>query len=70
VPIAVLVARVASLLLALFSSVERRLVRPRSRRMPRAPAVLGRPRASGGRALTREPLAFGLARRPPPLAFG
>src|SRR5690349_16639041 len=70
VPIAVLVGRAVSALLALFRTVERRLALPRSRRLPRAPSVLGRPRASGGRALTREPLAFGLARRPPPVTLG
>jgi len=69
VPIATVIGRVVSLLLSVFRSVERRLVTSR-RRIPRAPSTLGRARPCDGRALAREPLAFGLARRPPPLAFG
>ena len=69
VPIAILVGRLVSLLLSFFRSVERRLVRSKRAR-PRAPSKLGRARRSDGCSLTREPLAFGLARRPPPLVFG
>jgi hypothetical protein len=68
VPIAILVGRLVSLLLSVFRSVERRLTR--SRRMPRAPSVLGRPRPAQTRTVARKPLAFGLARRPPPVAVG
>jgi hypothetical protein len=66
VPIAIVVGRVTSMLLALFRSVEQRLTVPRPKR--RAPAVVGQARRCRARALTREPLAFGLARRPPPFA--
>jgi hypothetical protein len=66
VPIAIVVGRAVSMLLALFRSVEQRLTSSPPTR--RAPAVVGEARACRARALTGEPLAFGLARRPPPLA--
>lgn len=66
VPIAVLVGRMTSMLLALFRSVEQRLTVSRPTR--RAPAVVGQARRCLARTLIREPLAFGLARRPPPFA--
>jgi hypothetical protein len=69
VPIAILIGRLVSLLLLLFRSVERRLVAA-SWGVPRAPAVLGRARRSDAPLRAREPLAFGLARRPPPSVFG
>ena len=68
VPIAILVGRLVSLLLSAFRSVERRLAA--SRRRPRAPSVVGQARSCDARSLAREPLAFGLARRPPPFVFG
>ena len=68
VPIAIVVGRIMSLLLAMFESVERRLASART--MPRAPAVLGRPRRGHARPLACSPLAFGLARRPPPPTAG
>jgi hypothetical protein len=64
-PIAIVVGRAVSMLLALFRSVEQRLTASRPRR--RAPAVVGQPRPCRARVLARDPLAFGLARRPPPL---
>lgn len=67
VPLAIAVGRVISLCLALFRSVERRLVAVRARRVARAPAVVGRARLGCAPPLAGEPLAFGLARRPPPL---
>ena len=64
VPIAIVAGRLLSMLLALFRSVELRLTAsPRPSR--RAPAVVGRARRCRARALAAEPLAFGLARRPP-----
>ena len=67
-PIAIVVGRIVSLLLVALKSVERRLVAVRPSAMPRAPTVVGRARLCQARALIREPLAFGLARRPPPFA--
>jgi hypothetical protein len=69
VPIGIVIGRLVALVLSVFRSVDRRLVRSR-RPVPRAPSRLGRARPRDGRALTRKPLAFGLARRPPPLVFG
>jgi hypothetical protein len=66
VPIAIVAGRVVSMMLALFRSVEQRLTVRRPVRRP--PAVVGQVRACRARTLTREPLAFGLARRPPPFA--
>jgi hypothetical protein len=68
VPIAIVVGRIVSLLLAAFRSVEQRLVGTRS--TPRAPSVVGQARPCHARPLTAKPLAFGLARRPPPFATG
>jgi hypothetical protein len=65
-PIAIAVGRVASMLLALFRSVEQRLTVSLPTR--RAPAVVGQAQPCRARALARKPLAFGLARRPPPFA--
>jgi hypothetical protein len=66
IPLAIVVGRIASMLLALFRSVEQRLTVSRITR--RAPAVVGQARRCRARTLIREPLAFGLARRPPPFA--
>jgi hypothetical protein len=68
VPIAILVGRIVSLLLAAFRSIEQRLAVTRP--TPRAPSVLGRARPCRARPLMGKPLAFGLARRPPPLVAG
>jgi hypothetical protein len=67
IPIAVIVGRVVSMLLAFFRSVEEKLIIV-SRPKRRAPAVVGQARRCSARILTGEPLAFGLARRPPPFA--
>jgi hypothetical protein len=70
VPLAIVVGRIVSLLLAGLASVERKLAGTRTRTARRAPARLGRPRSRQARALTSRPLAFGLARRPPPHPIG
>jgi hypothetical protein len=69
VPIAIVVGRLASLLFRFFRSVERRLA-PTHVSVPRAPSVLGRARRADRRTVAQSPLAFGLARRPPPFALG
>jgi hypothetical protein len=69
-PIAIVVGRVVSLLLAGLGRVERRLAEARPVRTPRAPVVLGRSRLPRTRPLACEALAFGFARRPPPLPTG
>ena len=70
VPLAIVVGWVVSLLLRGLASVERRLAGGRPAAARRAPASLGRARAMQARALTGEPLGFGLARRPPPQPSG
>ena len=70
VPLAIVIGRVVSLLLRGLASVERRLADARPAAARRAPASLGRARAMQARALTGEPLEFGLARRPPPQPCG
>jgi hypothetical protein len=67
VPIAVAIGGIVSLVLAALGLVDRKLTSVRPRQARRAPAALGRPMAPKARLLTRAPLAFGLARRPPPL---
>ena len=66
-PIAVLVGRMVALLLDGIASVERALAGASFRRTPRAASTLGRPRTAERRDLACRALAFGLARRPPPL---
>jgi hypothetical protein len=70
VPLAIAVGRLVSLLLSGLASVERTLAWARKADARRAPAVLGRARGRQARALVREPLSFGLARRPPPVPAG
>jgi hypothetical protein len=70
IPIAVAVGGVVSLLLSCLVCVERRLTEVRPSALPRAPAVVGRANPGEARRLASEPLAFGLARRPPPLLTG
>ena len=67
VPIAILVGRLLSLLLTGLASVERRIAVVRARRVHRAVASLGGARALEGRPLACRTLAFGFARRPPPI---
>jgi hypothetical protein len=69
-PIAIVVGRVISLLLAALDTVERNLIEAPSYRAPRVPAATGSPRAPRTRPLASEALAFGFARRPPPLSTG
>ncbi len=69
-PIAIVVGRVVSLLLAALGSVEQKLFKDRPVAVPRAPAVIGRPGPRRTRALACETLAFGFARRPPPIPTG
>jgi hypothetical protein len=70
VPLAIVIGWVVSLLLRGLASVEQRLAGARPAAARRAPASLGRARAMQARALTGEPLGFGLARRPPPQPSG
>jgi hypothetical protein len=65
-PIAVVVGRVVALLLDGLASIERTLAVTPVRRTPRAVATLGRARTAERCNLACRPLAFGLARRPPP----
>jgi hypothetical protein len=69
-PLAVAIGGLAALLARLLESVERAIavVHARLSRLPRPPAVRGSSRPARGQRLLREPLAFGLARRPPPFA--
>jgi len=69
-PIAIVVGRVVSLLLAALDKVERSLIEPRPVRAPRARAAAIRPQEPRTRPLACEALAFGFARRPPPLSTG
>ena len=69
-PIAVAVGRVVSLMLAGLGTVERKLAEARPVRSPRAPAVVGSARLPHARPLACEALAFGFARRPPPITTG
>jgi len=67
VPISIAVGGLVSLLLSALGLVERTLAGVvRTPEMPRAAGALGRPRAPMAPLLARAPLAFGLARRPPP----
>jgi hypothetical protein len=65
-PIAALIGRMVALLLRGLGSIERALVSSRVRRIARPPSSLGRARPMERFSLARAPLAFGLARRPPP----
>jgi hypothetical protein len=69
-PIAVVVGRIVSLLLAALGSVERKLAEAGPIVTPRAPAVIGSTRSRRTRDLACELLAFGFARRPPPIPTG
>ena len=68
VPLAVAIGALAALLARALEGVERAIavVHARRSRRIRPPAVRGRALRARGRALTSAPLAFGLARRPPP----
>ncbi len=67
-PLAVAFGALAALAGRWLDRVESSLGAAPRRRRRRAPARLGRPRSRRGRALASLTLAFGLARRPPPLA--
>jgi hypothetical protein len=67
VPIAIAVGGLVSLLLSALTLAERTLAGSRPRGVPRAPAKLGRPRLPEAPSLACAPMAFGLARRPPPI---
>jgi len=69
-PIAVVVGRVVSLLLAGLDTVERRLLEPRPFRARRAMAAAARPPQPAIEPLACAALAFGFARRPPPRPIG
>jgi hypothetical protein len=70
VPIAIVVGRIVSLLLTGLGMAERRLAEPRPFRARRAPVVTGPARLPRIRPLACATLAFGFARRPPPLPTG
>ena len=67
-PLAVAIGALAALLARALESVEGVISRVHSKRplRSRAPAVRGRARAAHGVSRLASPLAFGLARRPPP----
>jgi hypothetical protein len=67
-PLAVAIGALAALLARLLEGVERAIavVHAMRSRRPRPPAIRGRSLAARGPRLVRAPLAFGLARRPPP----
>ena len=66
-PIAIVVGRVVSLLLRGLEKAERKLAAPRPVSVPRAPAAIGGPRLRHTLPLAIAALAFGFARRPPPV---
>jgi hypothetical protein len=68
-PIAALVGRMVALLFRGLESIERTLASPRPRWIAHRPASLGLARSMERPSLVRAPLAFGLARRPPPRLF-
>ena len=67
-PLAAAIGALAALLVRALEGVERAIavVHARSPRRSRPPAVRGRALRARGPSLFSEPLAFGLARRPPP----
>lgn len=67
IPLALALGAVAALLSRALEGIEVAIARRHDARvLPRAPRVRGRARAGRGAALALTPLAFGLARRPPP----
>ena len=69
VPLALGIGALAALLARALEALERTIAVVHAERLPRrrAPAVRGRPLSSRGLRLPSAPLAFGLARRGPPL---
>ena len=67
-PLAIAIGALGALFARALESVERAIARVHSERplRSRAPAVRGRARAAQGVSWLASPLAFGLARRPPP----
>lgn len=69
-PLALVIGTLSALLASVLEGVERAIAIVHSRRVrSRPPAVRGRALPARGLRLASSPLAFGLARRPPPLAF-
>jgi hypothetical protein len=66
-PLAIALGAVAALLDRGFTGLERFVAGPAERRRPRATVRARRPRAPELAVRAASPLAFGLARRPPPL---
>jgi hypothetical protein len=67
-PLSLVLGSLAALLLRALERVEVAIApRHRRRRLGRAPRIAGRARSAGTPKLAAAPLAFGLARRPPPL---
>jgi hypothetical protein len=66
VPTAALVGRMVAVVIRGLGSTERALSSRAARPVARPAAALGRPRPAPRPSLARKPLAFGLARRPPP----
>lgn len=66
-PLALLLGTLAALVVRALEGIEVALAARRSTpRLPRAPRVRGRARVASPRLALHSPLAFGLARRPPP----